>query len=1002
MEAMLMGDSDDSDSDDSVQVVAGGTVPTSAAAAIPIATPLPAPVPIATIQQQPTRTIQPVRTPMNISAHVPVATPLSQPIPVSRPVPVNVPVGVSVGVGVSVSVSVPQPAAVPTRTIQHQVPIVRNPPPSVQTLPPSTKPGKGYGQGSAPGSRPVPAPIPVAIPVSVPTPVPTIRTPTNSQMSHGTRNIISTKPPPQMMSRITVARPVGIPPASNPISSMTKQQAQQAKLKELYNNVAPPVSKPSTYNASINTASTSTAPSLPTGAFEPTPLKVMQAQTTHRQQQHQQQQQQQQQHQRQPANIHHPMHNHNRTDRQPPGHHNRMQPTSGQPGRVANVGRPGQVPINTAQPSSQPRARYPQTSSSAPPNSSASEQKSRKEQFLMFTRVLMKYLEQKDQKMHSRAKEVIRDCAKKNKEGNPAFSSLSASMQSHLKQLVGQIYWKKAEEYLKQYMTQQYAKNKNMPLEEAKKKAAEMAESAASPLSLELPISRSRPHGGNQGMQMEQQRRQQHASVAPNMNPNPTPTIPNKKFHHPKPKEQRSQVVPEVHAHAPVPPTKKIKKKPSSAPKSSGKKKGATDANVGRVPTPTTKKKTKPKKNTSAPTASAAATTLKGGAKPSSELARPKHLKVNPPKEYSETMQMLDHVVDYNVSSCMVILGNDSKNKNEVNISEEQKKMLYHDFGITNIGPRKGLYSGQGKEASAVRAPPSKSKWKPSKPQPTALALPSYLKGWDERNLISTRAAWSKLRLLEEEEQKLGDISLPSIPINKMNSTTTTTVPERAQSTSNNSVTPPTVHQEKSTTVSENEWFNEEQAEEDQTLALISEATQHFIKTILEGAMSCASKRQNLDGIRLWHQQHAAAAIKAEEKAKGVSSGKVKDPPLHLRLGCDTKRQYALVQGNAAKTYQRLEEALSRQAPTEFNAVTMYNATSMMELSKIPKISGAAKSASYNAKRIFEIHGGKESSDPPLGRVPKKAKIMVDDFRSCLKEPAFAMSRKGVASSAFA
>ena len=67
------------------------------------------------------------------------------------------------------------------------MPIVRNPPPSVQTLPPSTKPGKGYGQGSAPGSRPVPA----LIPVSVPTPVPTIRIPTNSQMSHGTRNIIS-------------------------------------------------------------------------------------------------------------------------------------------------------------------------------------------------------------------------------------------------------------------------------------------------------------------------------------------------------------------------------------------------------------------------------------------------------------------------------------------------------------------------------------------------------------------------------------------------------------------------------------------------------------------------------------------------------------------------------------------------------------------------------------------------------------------------------------------
>merc|ERR1719354_666509 len=117
--------------------------------------------------------------------------------------------------------------------------------------------------------------------------------------------------------------------------------------------------------------------------------------------------------------------------------------------------------------------------------------------------------------------------------------------------------------------------------------------------------------------------------------------------------------------------------------------------------------------------------------------------------------------------------------------------------------------------------------------------------------------------------------------------------------------------------------------------------------------MNSASKRLNLDGIRLWHQQHAAK----EAKMKALPGKKVIDPPLHLRLGCDTKRQYSLVQGNAAKTYQRLEEALSRQPQKELNTESMYNATSMAELSKIPKLSGAAAKASYNAKRIFEIHG---------------------------------------------
>ena len=96
----------------------------------------------------------------------------------------------------------------------------------------------------------------------------------------------------------------------------------------------------------------------------------------------------------------------------------------------------------------------------------------------------MKYLEQKDQSMHARAKEVIRDCAKKNKEGNPAYSCLIASVQSHLKQLVGEIYWKKAEDYLRQYLHTQYVK-KGVPHEEAKRKANATAQSAASPLALD-------------------------------------------------------------------------------------------------------------------------------------------------------------------------------------------------------------------------------------------------------------------------------------------------------------------------------------------------------------------------------------------------------------------------------------------------------------------------------------------------------------------------------------
>ena len=113
--------------------------------------------------------------------------------------------------------------------------------------------------------------------------------------------------------------------------------------------------------------------------------------------------------------------------------------------------------------------------------------KERKGEFLMFTKVLMKYLEQKDQSMHACAKEVIRDCAKKNKEGNPAYSCLSISMQSHLKNLVGGTYWKKAEKYLQHYRHAQYVK-KGVPREEAKRKANATAQSAASSLALDMTV----------------------------------------------------------------------------------------------------------------------------------------------------------------------------------------------------------------------------------------------------------------------------------------------------------------------------------------------------------------------------------------------------------------------------------------------------------------------------------------------------------------------------------
>ena len=50
---------------------------------------------------------------------------------------------------------------------------------------------------------------------------------------------------------------------------------------------------------------------------------------------------------------------------------------------------------------------------------------------------------------------------------------------------------------------------------------------------------------------------------------------------------------------------------------------------------------------------------------------------------------------------------------------------------------------------------------------------------------------------------------------------------------------------------------------------------------------------------------------------------------------------------------------------------------------------------------MFEVHGGKHATEPPLGRVPKKMKITAKDFSSCINQPSFAVSKRQVLTNSF-
>ena len=116
--------------------------------------------------------------------------------------------------------------------------------------------------------------------------------------------------------------------------------------------------------------------------------------------------------------------------------------------------------------------------------------------------------------------------------------------------------------------------------------------------------------------------------------------------------------------------------------------------------------------------------------------------------------------------------------------------------------------------------------------------LPFALRGWGERNLVSPRVAWARVRRREqptaEQRMRLKHLQPDAPPIMTM------TTPETTA------------------------WVHEQKAEEDPVLWLLSEATQIYVTQILQKALVCARQRQNLDGIRLWHQQCTAAVEPAK------------------------------------------------------------------------------------------------------------------------------------------
>jgi hypothetical protein len=90
-------------------------------------------------------------------------------------------------------------------------------------------------------------------------------------------------------------------------------------------------------------------------------------------------------------------------------------------------------------------SRLPFTTTSSSHNMSRTNQRRQEEQFMMFIKVLMKYLRAKDPKKLSKAKEVIQECVQKHDDNEPGYLCLMTVIQTHVIDVIGKSAWKKAE-----------------------------------------------------------------------------------------------------------------------------------------------------------------------------------------------------------------------------------------------------------------------------------------------------------------------------------------------------------------------------------------------------------------------------------------------------------------------------------------------------------------------------------------------------------------------------
>lgn len=75
-----------------------------------------------------------------------------------------------------------------------------------------------------------------------------------------------------------------------------------------------------------------------------------------------------------------------------------------------------------------------------------------KDRFIVFTRVLVKYLEQTNPVLHGEVREIIRDCTERKDRKEPGYESITLAMKKRIRDVVSDACWNRAELYCERFL----------------------------------------------------------------------------------------------------------------------------------------------------------------------------------------------------------------------------------------------------------------------------------------------------------------------------------------------------------------------------------------------------------------------------------------------------------------------------------------------------------------------------------------------------------------------